>query len=123
VKKSSGDKAAMMEIVILSTVDSMETASKIARALVEGKEAACVNIVPGIRSIYRWEGKVCDDSELLLIIKTTEARFEAVRRRIRALHPYQLPESIAIPIIAGDQEYLAWLSSNVAGMPSDDPPL
>ena len=113
----------MTEIVILSTVDSMGTASKIARALVEGKEAACVNIVPGIRSIYRWEGKVCDDSELLLMIKTTEARFEAVRRRIRALHPYQLPESIAIPIIAGDQEYLAWLSSNVAGMQSDDPSL
>ena len=113
----------MMKIVILSTADSMETASKIARALVEGKEAACVNIVPGIRSIYRWDGKVCDDSELLLIIKTTEARFEAVRRRIRTLHPYQLPESIAIPIIAGDKEYLAWLSSNVAGKPSDDPSL
>jgi periplasmic divalent cation tolerance protein len=107
---------------MLSTVDSMETAGRIARVLVEEKEAACVNIVPGIRSIYRWEGNVCDDNELLLIIKTTGARFEAVRRRVRSLHPYQLPESIAVPIVAGDTEYLAWLRANVAGMPPDARP-
>jgi periplasmic divalent cation tolerance protein len=100
--------------VVLSTVDSPETAGTIARALVEEKMAACVNIVPGLRSIYRWEGAVCDESELLLIIKTTEQCFESVRRRIRALHPYQLPESIAIPVVAGDQEYLGWVSSSVA---------
>ncbi len=104
----------MKEIVVLSTADSMETASRIARSLVEDGEAACVNIVPGVRSIYRWQGKVCDDGELLMVIKTTEARFEAVRSQIRALHPYELPEAIALPIIAGDEEYLRWLSSSVA---------
>jgi periplasmic divalent cation tolerance protein len=108
------------EIVMLSTVNSMKTAAKIARVLVEERQAACVNIVPGIRSIYRWEGKVCDEMELLLIIKTTQARFEAARQRIRSLHPYQLPESIALPIVAGDQEYLAWLSANVGETPPDD---
>ena len=88
----------------------METASRIARALVEEGAAACVNIVPGIRSIYRWQGKLCDDGELLLVIKTTEARFEEVRLQIRALHTYELPEVIAVPITAGDAQYLGWLS-------------
>jgi len=100
----------MKEIIVLSTADSMETASRIARALVEEGAAACVNIVPGIRSIYRWQGKLCDDGELLLVIKTTEARFEEVRLQIRALHTYELPEVIAVPITAGDAQYLGWLS-------------
>jgi periplasmic divalent cation tolerance protein len=104
----------MKEIVILSTADSIETASRIARILIENGDAACVNILPGLRSIYRWQGKVCDDSELLMVIKTTEAHFEAVRLQIRALHPYELPEAIALPIIAGDEEYLRWISASVA---------
>ena len=101
----------MKELIVLNTADSMEVASKIARALVEGGAAACVNIVPGVRSIYRWQGKLCDDEELLLIIKTTESRFEDVRTKIRALHPYELPEIIAVSIAAGDTEYLRWLSA------------
>jgi len=104
----------MNEIVVLSTADSMETAVKIAQALVEDGEAACVNIVPGVRSIYRWQGKLCDEGELLMVIKTTQDRFEALRAQLKALHPYEVPEVIAIPIIAGDADYLRWLSANVA---------
>ena len=103
----------MSEILILTTVDSLELARSIASALVENKEAACVNIVPGIRSIYRWQGKLCDDAELLLLIKSSSDRFEAVRSRIRQLHTYEVPEVISLPIVAGDQSYLRWLNEQV----------
>jgi periplasmic divalent cation tolerance protein len=101
----------MNEILVLSTTDTAEMAQKIASALVEANEAACVNIVPGIRSIYRWDGKVCDEGEYLLLIKSSVQKFEAIRSRIRLLHTYQLPEVIAIPITAGDPAYLEWLNS------------
>jgi periplasmic divalent cation tolerance protein len=103
----------MSEILVLTTADSLDLALRIASALVEQKEAACVNIVPGIRSIYRWEGKVCDDAELLLLIKSSDDRFEAVRSRIRQLHTYEVPEVISLPIVAGDQSYLRWLNEQV----------
>jgi periplasmic divalent cation tolerance protein len=99
----------MNEILILSTADSEEVAHRIASALVQNREAACVSIVPGIRSVYRWEGTVCDEKELLLLIKSTGEHFEAVRARIRELHSYQIPEIIALPIHTGDPEYLRWL--------------
>jgi len=101
----------MSTILTLSTADSMELAHKIASTLVEAGEAACVNIIPGIRSIYRWGGKVCDEGEFLMVIKTSEERFEAVRNTIRRLHSYQLPEVIALTISAGDPNYLDWLAS------------
>ncbi len=101
----------MNATLILSTADSMELARKIAFALVEAGEAACVNIIPGIRSIYRWEGKTCDEGELLLLIKSRADQFEAVCNRIRQLHTYQVPEIIALPINAGDADYLSWLAS------------
>jgi periplasmic divalent cation tolerance protein len=103
----------MSEILVLTTADSLDLALRIASALVEQKEAACVNIVPGIRSIYRWEGKVCDDAELLLLIKSSADRFEAVRSRIRQLHTYEVPEVISLPIVAGDPSYLRWLNEQV----------
>jgi periplasmic divalent cation tolerance protein len=99
----------MSELVILSTADSEELARRIASALVEAREAACVNILPGVSSMYRWEGKTCESREWLLLIKAPARRFEAVRARIRAMHSYQLPEVIALPIAAGDPEYLAWI--------------
>ena len=101
--------AAMNPILILTTADSPELARQIAGALVESGEAACVNIVPGIRSIYRWEGKLCDEGELLLVIKSAAEKYEAARMRIRSLHSYLVPEVIAIPIVAGDPAYLQWL--------------
>jgi periplasmic divalent cation tolerance protein len=103
----------MSEILVLTTTDSLDLAARIASALVEQKEAACVNIVPGIRSIYRWEGKICDDAELLLLIKSSADRFEAVRSRIRQFHTYEVPEVISLPIVGGDQSYLRWLNEQV----------
>ncbi len=103
----------MSDLLILSTTDSLESAQNISTALVAAHEAACVNIVPGIRSIYRWEGRVCDEGEFLLLIKSSTEKFEAVRRRIRQLHTYQVPEIIALPITAGDSDYLSWLRSSL----------
>jgi periplasmic divalent cation tolerance protein len=100
----------MNEILILNTTDTAELARKIASALVEKHAAACVNIISGMRSIYRWEGKVCNEEECLLLIKSSRENFETVCATIRQLHSYQVPEIIAIPITAGDSSYLAWLA-------------
>src|SRR5512139_1160832 len=97
-------------LVVLVTTPSPERAAEIARALVEERLAACGNVVPGLRSIYRWEGKVQDDLEALLVLKTTRARFEGLRERVLALHPYQVPEVIALPVEAGSAAYLAWIA-------------
>ena len=103
----------MDPILILSTADSFEAAHRIAAALVEAREAACVNLVSGIRSIYRWGGKVCDEGEVLLLIKSTADRFEDVRATIKRLHTYEVPEVIAVPIPQGDEDYLFWLGEQV----------
>jgi len=95
--------------VILSTAASVEVAERIARALVEEGLAACVNIVPGIRSLYRWQGKVCDDAEGLLIVKVAAARRSATLARLRELHPYEVPEGIALKVVDGLADYLAWV--------------
>ncbi|MEJ2245740.1 MAG: divalent-cation tolerance protein CutA [Acidobacteriota bacterium] len=104
----------MNEILIVSTADTMDLAQKIAHAIVQEGEAACVNILPGIRSVYHWEEKLCDDSEILLLIKTTGENFEQIRKRIRELHSYDVPEVIAVPITAGDPDYLNWLHTQVS---------
>jgi periplasmic divalent cation tolerance protein len=103
----------MNEILILSTTDTMDLAQKLASALVQSNEAACVNIVPGIRSVYCWEGKECNEAECLLLIKSSAEKFEAVRTTIRKLHSYEVPEIIALPITAGDSAYLAWLRASL----------
>ncbi len=102
------------EILVVSTTDSMELARKIASALVAEHEAACVNIVPGVVSIYRWQGERCESGEWLMLIKSSAARLEAVRSRIRAMHSYQVPEVIALPITAGDADYLRWMAEQLA---------
>ena len=99
-------------LVVLSTVAGAEDAERIASALVEGGLAACVNVVPGVLSIYRWKGAVERAEERLLLIKTTADRFEAVRRAVVELHAYELPEVIALPIQAGHPPYLAWLDES-----------
>jgi len=98
-------------IVVLVTTPTAERAAEIARALVEERLAACGNVVPGLRSIYRWEGEVHDDAEALLVLKTTRARFEALRERVLALHPYDVPEVVALPVEAGSAPYLAWIAA------------
>ncbi len=98
-------------LVVLVTAPTAEKAAEIARAVVEERLAACGNVVPGLRSIYRWEGKVQDDAEALLVLKTTRARFEALRDRVLALHPYEVPEVLALPVEAGSAGYLAWIAA------------
>ncbi len=102
-----------MEEVVLITAPSEEVARSIARALVEERLAACVNILPGLTSIYRWQGEVAEDQEVLLIIKTTTFAFPRLKERVLALHPYTVPEIIALPIAEGHGAYLDWLRENV----------
>jgi periplasmic divalent cation tolerance protein len=99
--------------IVLSTAGSEEEARKIAHHLVERKLAACVNVVPQIESIYRWQGKVESSREWLLLIKTTAERFSAVRDAITELHSYDLPECVAISIEDGSAAYLNWLTESV----------
>ena len=97
------------KIVVLSTAGSAEQADKLARGLVDARLAACVNIVPGIRSIYRWQGAIHDDAELLLVIKTRRDLLPQVQETIARLHSYSVPEAIALPIVDGSAAYLDWL--------------
>ncbi len=96
-------------IVVLVTCGSEEEAVKIANALVEAHLAACVNLVSPIRSIYRWEGKIWDEKECLLIIKTQKERFEGLEKKVKSLHSYSVPEIISLPILEGSSSYLNWL--------------
>ena len=99
--------------IVLTTTGSEDEARRIARALVERRLAACVNIVPQIASIYRWHEKVEEAREWLLVIKTTAAAFEAIRSAIRELHSYELPECICLDITDGSAAYLEWIAQNV----------
>ena len=101
------------KLLVLTTAGSEMEAQKIAQTLVERSLAACVNIVPRIQSVYRWEGRVEQAEEYLLLIKTVKAREEQVYAAIRELHSYDLPECIAIPIESGSADYLKWLSDSV----------
>ena len=97
-------------IVVLIACGSEEEGLKIARSLIDERLAACVNILSPVRSIYRWEGKVCDEKEWLLIVKTRSQRFEAMKERVKALHSYSVPEIVSLPILEGDSSYLHWLT-------------
>jgi periplasmic divalent cation tolerance protein len=101
-------------VVVLTTLPSSEKAAEIAKILVEERLAACVNIIPAVRSIYRWKDAIQDESEILAIIKTTAERTEALHGRLLRLHPYQTPEVIALPVSGGHAPYLAWVAGSVA---------
>ena len=89
-----------------------------AHALVEKRLAACVNVIPGIRSVYRWKDGIEDEEEVLLLIKTSRALLEELREEIERLHSYQVPEVIALPIVDGSERYLSWLTGELAHKPS-----
>jgi periplasmic divalent cation tolerance protein len=104
-------------VVVLVTAPSADKAAEIARTLVEEQLAACGNVLPTVRSIYRWEGKVHDEPEALLILKTRANLFEALRERIVALHPYQVPEVLRLDVAAGHLPYLEWIGASVRPSP------
>jgi periplasmic divalent cation tolerance protein len=100
---------------VLSTFPSVDKAAEVARVLVEEQLAACVNLVPAIRSIYRWQGAVEDASETLAIIKTTRPGYDALAQRLVELHPYDVPEVLALPLVGGNYDYIEWIAANVRG--------
>ncbi len=101
-------------ILILSTIHSQKAAEKIATTLVREKLAACVNITSKIRSVYPWKGKLCRDDEVLMILKTRKSLYKKLEKRIRSLHPYEVPEIIALPIARGSRDYLKWLDESTS---------
>jgi periplasmic divalent cation tolerance protein len=98
--------------IVLTTAGSPQEAEKIARALVERRLAACVNVVPQIQSIYRWKDKIEQETEWLLIIKTRMEAFESLRDTIRELHSYELPECVMLEVSQGSEAYLNWIEEN-----------
>lgn len=101
-------------LLVLTTCPDRSSATRIATALLEEKLAACVNQVPGIRSLYQWEGRIEHDDEVLMLIKTTGAAYGRCETLIREHHPYELPEVIAVPMAAGSDAYLKWISQSTS---------
>lgn len=106
------------KILVLSTCDSAEQARTLARALVEQRLAACVNMVPNLQSVYRWKNAVEEAQEVLLLIKTRRHLLERLKSKLALLHSYEVPELIAIPIVDGLDAYLAWIDEETA--PAED---
>jgi periplasmic divalent cation tolerance protein len=102
----------MTDYIVVMVTAPAEEAPELAKTLVEERLVACVNIVPGLRSLYWWEGKVEDEPEVLCIMKTRSNLFEPLRDRVRELHSYEVEEIIALPILAGNPPYLDWIKKN-----------
>ncbi len=103
------------KVVAYTTCDDAEEAEQIARHLIDERLAACVSVVPAVKSYYRWKGSVESDDEILLLIKTSRDLIDAVRQALEKLHTYDLPELIVTPIVDGSPKYLAWLEAELAG--------
>lgn len=99
-------------VVVLCTCPDPEFASDLASILVDSNLAACCNILPGVQSVYKWQGEIENSEEVLMLIKTTEDRYPALEQTIGAHHPYELPEIIAVPVIKGLPGYLDWVTDN-----------
>lgn len=107
---TDADEPAPSEVwAVLCTCPDGDTARRLAAGLVEARLAACVNILPEIRSIYRWQGETCDDAEVLMIAKTTPPNYPGVERWLREHHPYDVPEVLALSVQAGSRDYLDWV--------------
>ena len=109
-KRTSGSRRV---VVVLVTCPTRTAARRIAALAVERRFAACVNLIPAVESIFRWQGKTTRCRETLLVIKTTAGRFTALKRAILALHPYDVPEVVALPVTMGHPSYLSWVVSSV----------
>ncbi len=103
----------MAVVVVFSTFPGPDQAAEVARALVSEQLAACVNLVPAVRSIYRWQGELQDEAETLAVVKTPAERLDALTARLIALHPYEVPEVVALPVSGGSAPYLAWVGAEV----------
>ena len=101
-----------MHHIVLVTAPSLEVARELAAGILERRLAACANLVPGVESHYWWEGKLCHEAEVLMILKTTEARLAELETHVLEAHPYDTPEFVAWPLTAGSEKYLAWLTEN-----------
>ncbi len=102
-------------LVVLTTVPDAATAERLAARLVADRLAACVNVLAPVRSVYRWKGTVETAAEVPLLVKTTRERYAALEDALRALHPYELPEIVALPVAAGLEAYLAWVAEEIRG--------
>ena len=107
------DERASEFVVALSTAPDEATAARIAETLVERRLAACVNVVVGVRSTYRWKGEVRRDDEVLLVIKTTRAEIAALKAAFPEVHPYEVPELVVLPVAGGSEAYLRWVAESV----------
>jgi periplasmic divalent cation tolerance protein len=116
-KKPARARAAREVIVVVTTVGTEEQALDIAHHLVRSRLAACVNILPGVRSVFRWKGKVNDDGEFLLLAKTVRPKFEAVREAMKELNAYELPEILGFPASLADVAFAKWVVDSTRGKP------
>lgn len=110
MEKQSRVTAGGEAVLVLITVPSREEAEKIARRVVEDRLAACVNIIPQVRSLFSWEGKLSQEDEVLLVVKSRRGRFPELARTVKELHSYSVPEIIAIPVLEGTADYLQWIA-------------
>ena len=97
-------------ITVLTTVATADEAVALVRALLERRLIACGTLLPGARSLYRWEGRIADEQEVLVVLKTRSARLDSLRTAFAELHPYKVPELLALPVSAGTEKYLAWIN-------------
>ena len=103
----------MNTIIVLSTVGSTKEATRIAKVIVEEKLAACVNIIPGVTSLFYWEGKICQEKEVILLIKTNEVQLNKIINKIKYMHSYDLPEILYFRITGGEKKYLQWVKGAI----------
>ena len=101
-------------IIVFVTVPGLREGSRISKAILTSRLAACVNVIPGVQSIYKWKGKIVQEKEAMLVLKTTRPRYRKLEQKIKQLHPYEVPEVIAIPLIFGSPQYIEWVTREVA---------